>query len=129
MTFRDILFIYNNKIDNARRRLARGLIDEHDYDIMIEDSLYWLAHLKDFMEFEEWCKVRKPTEEEIKKYGELLVEIMEYRDDIIPIYNDDYGQSLHAVICGKDYGGGTYNFFPYVDFAFIYDREILTYYK
>lgn len=128
MTFKDILVIYENKIDNAKARLDRGLIEQEEYDIIIRESLYWLTQLKFFMKDEEWFSIRKPTADDINKWGDP-VEIMEYRNDVIPIFNDDYGQCLYAKICGKEYGGGTYNFFPYIDFANIYDSEILTYYK
>ena len=40
MTFKDILVIYENKIDNAKARLDRGLIEQEEYDIIIRECQY-----------------------------------------------------------------------------------------
>ena len=122
MSFKDILFIYNMKMNNARIKLDRELITYDEFNLIRDEALYWLTHLKDMMNMDDWCLVRRPTPEEVERYKDPI-EIMEYRDDIIPIYNDDYGQSMYAFIFGKEYGGGTYNFQPYFDFSNIYDSE------
>ena len=65
---------------------------------------------------------RKPTEQEIKEftYKDNIeyepVAVLEYDDEIIPIYNDDYGQQEFIRYRDKEFSGGAYNMFPEEDF-------------
>ena len=71
--------------------------------------------------------------EEVSQYSNQscpLYSIIKYRDQIIPVYNDDYGQQMYAVFRGRELSGGSYNF-NYID-AFLptvdemLDRELIS---
>jgi hypothetical protein len=45
-----------------------------------------------------------------------VIKILHYRNRVIPIYDDDYGQQEVAIIDGQEIGAGTYNFFSTEEF-------------
>lgn len=75
-----------------------------------------------------WIK-REPTKQEKKDYvyierdekgipiiNEEPWAILEYKGDIYPVYNDDYGQQDFIVLDDTSFGGGAYNFGADYDF-------------
>ena len=120
ITFNDILFTYKMKINNTQMKYERQLITEEVYDSIITEALYWFEQLKDFLPLEQICTIRKPTDKEDEELNSPF-EVIEYREDIIPVYQDDYGQQFYAIIFGREYGGGSYNIAPHRDFLFLYD--------
>lgn len=75
-----------------------------------------------------WVK-RRPTEYERTRYCHIERDekgiplcydepyaILEYRDNIFPIYSDEYGQQDYIVIDDRIVGGGAYNFYAEYDF-------------
>jgi hypothetical protein len=94
----------------------------------------------------------RPYEYEVITYKELsfaergqyrhpelgdVTQILYYRDRVIPIYDDDYGQQDVALIDGVLQGAGAYNFFSLEEFMDMVDlkeyyaleTEISGYYK
>lgn len=51
-----------------------------------------------------------------------LVGLMFYRDEVIPIYDDDSGQQVFAEWNGESFSGGSYNFEYLAYFAFALDE-------
>lgn len=84
--------------------------------------------------YKEWSFV----ERERYKHPELgdVLKFLHYRDRVIPIYDDDYGQQDVAIIDGVIRGAGAYNFFSVEEFMDMVDmneyyaleKEIRSYY-
>ena len=49
---------------------------------------------------------------------------IKYRDHIIPIYDDDYGQQDFAKVCGQTISGGSYNFLSEWEFMDALDYQL-----
>ena len=50
--------------------------------------------------------------------------VIKYRNILIPVYDDDYGQQDFAVVLGKEISGGSYNHCSYLEFINYVDYEL-----
>ena len=52
-----------------------------------------------------------------------VIQIIDYRNSKIPVYDDDAGQCFYCRLPnGKTFGGGTYNLFPEEEFCYLFDH-------
>lgn len=107
-------------------------------------DVFWQTCLDSSINAEETF-FRQATEEEIQKFGQEynflngykcnLMGVLTYRDHVVPVYDDDYGQSVFCIY-GKDengedrvYNSGSFNFewalalISQLDFVF--DTELI----
>ena len=130
MKFNDLLQEYENKLNYVKRMTTSDALSFYhktkDYwDGYLKSSFDWFQQMK--MLCEDFNpKVRTATEKESTKYRNAdgcssLNGILEYRGEIIPVYNDDYGQQKFAVYLGREISGGSYNFCCEYDFCYEID--------
>jgi len=133
MEFKEILEKYENDIKHVNRMLNPDCLSFFKKSVE-----YWKGYKKAcynwFQQMKECCedfnpKSRKPSKEEKDKFTYIsesgckyeVVAILEYRNEIIPIYCDDYGQQNFIVFKGEEYCGGAYNICSERDFCAFVD--------
>lgn len=126
LTFEELLDTYNSMNDHAKRLYKNNIINEEQYNSYKTINFRWLQNIKLYC-LEDLFKVRDPKEDEYERYrinndDYPLICIIEYRDDTIPVYSDDYGQSMFVRVGDKELSGGTYNDSPWSDFIYFYDE-------
>lgn len=105
--------------------------DEKFREGYLDANLSWFQDMKAYCD--DYVPKILPITEEIKfRYmlkdkldGEApapLSGYFTYRDEIVPIYDDDYGQQDIMLFRGKEYSGGCYNFLAIHDFTYIVDQ-------
>lgn len=124
---------YEMQIERLRRLVELG------QTIYAERPEYSIASLKEtfrslcafFNCIKEKCgdfcpTMRKPYEYEIEEYddqlGYPLIAMIDYRNDVIPVYDDDSGQQYFCIVERKESHGGAYNTDPTHIFCRFYDQ-------
>ena len=140
---KELIENYNNQVDWIRYH-ARNQYQSLDWCIgALKTNFNWLRDLSQgdrifgyaIIPFED---LSTETREQYKhpEFGDVL-KILYYRDRVIPVYSDDYGQQDVAIIDGVIQGAGAYNFFAVEEFMDMVDineyyaleKEIRSYYK
>lgn len=116
--FSDALKSHEYRLDTLHERFKRGLITEDQLKTgFFVEQMAW-RDLKDqlsfdYQDFYKATDVRYLDEEQKRKYDirpdEPLCGLLEYRDHIIPMYNDDPGQQIFAIFEGRILSGGPFN--------------------
>ena len=124
MLFEDLLSAYEISLDMVKR-----LIRSDEYCKGYKEGLFRMFQTlkQECEDIQEVTSLKDPTEEEMKLYSrenEELFKVIRYRGYIIPVYMDDYGQSLYARIREEEFSGGTYNLYCGEDFCYILDTFI-----
>lgn len=143
ITNQALIDIYENQVDWIRYH-ARNQYQSLDWCLgALRVNHFWLRQV---------CEDERLYEHEVVSYKELsfaereqykhpefgdVLKILYYRDRVIPIYDDDYGQQDVAIIDGVIQGAGAYNFFSVEEFMDMVDlneyyaleKEISSYYK
>lgn len=116
LTFITILVDYLSNCLDFKYQLERENLSATDKKYIegrIKQNFYNFENSKAYLNIKDLYKTRKPTKEEEEKYkieGDFpLVRILEYRDKVLPIYLDDYGQQEFAVYKNKEISGGAFN--------------------
>lgn len=123
LTFEELLSIYENKLAYVRR-----MIDPCALSFSHTTMEYWEGYnealIQWFEEMKFWCVdktylVRQPTPAEKERHAgsDPLCQIMEYRGETIPIYDDDSGQQFYAKYGDIELSGGSYNPCPEYDWC------------
>lgn len=134
MLFKDLLATYeyllhnNSVIINKYIKYKENDKVEH-YKGAREGIIRMFQELKPFCDdYSIVFSLSEPNDEEKKLYDTMenypLIGVIRYRKHIIPVYNDDYGQSLFAKIGDNEYSGGTYNIYCICDFCYLFDCYI-----
>ena len=128
--FRDILLEYHLRLARIKLDIDRGdksLLETSDTRYV---NLKWFQYIRDnafnYDDFIEEIRDKRtlnrkefrlsksqrcPGCEDGKPYKAI-----KYRNVLIPIYDDDYGQQDFAVINGEEISGGCYNFNSHIEF-------------
>ena len=134
MLFKDLLSTYEYLLHNNSVFINR-CIEYNDNDKVEYYKGIRKGLMQMFQELKSFCddyntvfSLSEPNDEEKKLYDNIenypLTGVIRYRKHIIPVYNDDYGQSLFAKIGDKEYSGGTYNSYCIYDFCYLFDYYI-----
>ena len=114
MKFQSLLELYEDLIERYTFKQERCGTDESKTLEGIHTFFKCAKYLCG--DYAEVTNSRAPTQEEQEKYQyknkdytDNVELIIDYRDDTIPLYVDDYGQCFYTIIGGKEYGLGTYN--------------------
>ena len=115
MKFVTLLNIYINHLENIQHRYCRGLITKEQRDQRRVDNEWWfhdICHYDDMPDryvLRNYDELTDAEKEQYKNESYPLCALILYRNEIIPCYDDDYGQQVFAIIRGADVGGGAYN--------------------
>ncbi len=121
LKFRQLLIDYLDNCINIKQKMNRKGLSENDKNFLEGQRHQNLLDFKRmkyyYIDEDEMFTSRLSTEKDSKKYkikGDYpLVEIFEYRGQIVPVYFDDYGQQMFAIYKGKELPGGAYEAQPY----------------
>ena len=128
LTFAKLLADYSESCIMIKQKLGKEHLTEADRRYLEgqrKQNFSDFQTMKHYIEDEDIFKCRNPTKHEIKKYkieGNFpVVGILEYRDELIPVYNDDYGQQEFIIYKNKEISGGSYNYFP--EYTWMYEID------
>ena len=121
MKFEDVLAIYESYLFRIRRYKRSGYYSQEYLDGMRIQNLNWFRDIVLDNDLVGWRRIDVDLSKFIYEGQEPLYVII-YRDVLIPIYNDEYGQQVFAVIGGKEFSGGAYNSFPEDYFTYEADK-------
>lgn len=139
--FSNLLASYLLNLENLKVRLSRKLITEDYFKGARDYNFKWFQDMKDLLKSIEdniyGKKINDLSKGDKEKYEYLSKNedsgisyryepayLLKYRNKIIPVYVDDYGQQEFAVYNGVVISGGSYNFFPEEVFAYEVDRQL-----
>lgn len=138
-TTRNYYFLHNGEASDVRPICGRLV-----YLRSFFHDVFWQTCLDNSINAEETF-FRQATAEEIEKFGKeynflngykcSLIGVLTYRDHIVPVYDDDYGQSVFCIY-GKDengedriYNSGSFNFEWAMELMhqldFVFDIELI----
>jgi len=135
--FANMLSAHELRLHNLHERFERGLLSEEELRIAFAtaESCWhdFLMELRPHYHYHKVISVADLTDEQKEQYKNPdpqfpLCGLLEYRGQVVPMYDDDYGQQVFAVFRGRDLVGGTYNllycesFMSEIDYAL--DHEI-----
>jgi len=135
--FSNMLAAHESRLDTLNARFQYQLItkDSLKAAFYAEQSCWrdFLTELRPYYNYYKVISVSDLTDEQKEQYKHPdpqfpLCGLLEYRGQIVPMYDDDYGQQVFAVFRGRDLIGGSYNteycdsFIGEIDYAL--DREI-----
>ena len=134
MEFKEILEKYEDDIKHADKMLDPKCLSffkkSEDYWQGYKKACYsWFQSMKEYTDFVP--QLREPTEKEKEEFTHWWYEtntlqkpdrILEYRDEIVPIYYDDYGQQEIVIFKGEIISGGAFNTMAEYDFCAFIDR-------
>lgn len=120
MSFTSILNFYLTTLETIEDRYHRDLISSATRDCLLSQNMRWYQEmcLQEGIKRYSTVSHSNISEAEHQKYDlpDMPVdELILYRDNVIPCYDDDAGQQEVAFIHGHLVGGGAYNF-NYIDF-------------
>ena len=132
MNFKEILERYENDIEYANRMLTPDSLSffkktEEYWKGYKRASYKWFQDMKAELSFKP--EVIDMTEEEkaeniyIDEYNNYFYpdQWLKYRDELIPIYVDDYGQQEFIKYKNRFFYGGSYNIYAEYDFCSFID--------
>lgn len=119
MSFTSILNLYLTTLETIEDKYHRDLISSGTRDCLLSQNRHWYQEMCLQEGVKRYTTVSRPniSEAEHQKYdipGMPVDELIVYRDNVIPCYDDDAGQQEVALIRGHVTGGGAYNF-NYID--------------
>lgn len=138
MTFTDILIEYCFNLTRIKSDIERNTTSQVDSQSALRVNLDWFRYIRnqllDYTDYVEEIGDKKT----LNKKEFLLPEskrcpgcddgkpykIIKYRNVLIPIYDDDYGQQDFTIIFGKEMSGGSYNLYSYMEFINYVDYEL-----
>lgn len=124
MKFNDILGFYEFNLDNIKQFRERKFYSEDYIEGMRRQNFSWFESMATLCP-SRYTEVLVKDGEDVEDYrfeNQLPFKFILYRDEKIPVYDDDYGQQDFAVIRGKVVSGGTYNFMSAEEFVYYLDR-------
>lgn len=132
MNFKEILERYENDIEYANRMLTPDSLSffkktEEYWTGYKRASYKWFQDMKAELNFKP--EIVDMTEEEkieniyIDEYNNYFYpcQWLKYRDELIPIYIDDYGQQEFIKYKNRFFYGGSYNIYAEYDFCSFID--------
>lgn len=135
--FSKMLSAHKYQLCSLRSRFEHGLITKKDLIIAFQTTLScWRDFLSELRPYYNYYKVISAidlTDEQKEQYKHPdpqfpLCGLLEYRGQVVPMYDDDYGQQVFAVFRGRDIAGGAYNMEYYDSFIneidYVLDHEI-----
>lgn len=133
MEFQELLEQYENNIQYANRMMTPESLSFFKKTIdywngFKHANFKWFQTMKDYSNFKPFTREPKKKEKEELRYtnmnGDIFepCAILEYRNEIVPIYNDDYGQQEFILYKDNIISGGTYNLMADYDFCHEIDR-------
>ena len=135
--FTNMLTAHENRLYNLGERFRRQLITEEALNAAFynEESSWrdFLMVLRSYYNYDKVISAIDLTDEQKEQYKHPdpqfpLCGLLEYRGQVVPMYDDDYGQQVFAIFRGRDLVGGAYNmwycdsFIDEIDYAL--DHEI-----
>ena len=121
MNFEDALAIYESYLFRIRRYQKSGYYSQAYLDGMRSQNLSWFRDIVLDQDLVGWKRVDVDLSQFVYDGNEPLY-VISYRGKLIPVYNDDYGQQVFAVINGKEFSGGAYNLYPEDYFTYQVDK-------
>jgi len=126
-TFDDIIWEHENHLNFIKRSFDH--LDKKYLKGMFEGLQREFRSAKFVCSNEEIFETRECTDEEKKKFKYKprtlsLSYMLIYRNKIVPIYFDDYGQQFMMVYNKKEFSGGAFNSYCDFDFTCMLDDEI-----
>lgn len=138
MEFKDILTEYCFKLTIIKRDIDRGDKSSFNTKEARYINLTWFQFVRnDYVDIEQYIQTitdkrtlnrkefrlpesqRCPGCDDGKPY-----KVIKYRNVMIPVYDDDYGQQDFTVLFGKEISGGCYNHYSYLEFINYVDYEL-----
>lgn len=126
MKFNDILDFYECNLFNIKQFRERKLYSEDYIDGMLRQNLKWFRAMASqcSSRYKEVFVGEGEKVEEYRFENQLPFKFIVYRDEKIPVYDDDYGQQDFAVIRGQVVSGGAYNFMSAEEFVYYMDEVL-----
>lgn len=129
MEFKDLLDLYLDNLDKIKIYETNNKYSKEYLEGYYSGIKETYKNSKRY--FEDVIVIRRPNEKEEKEYqlkeGDIiydLFELIEYRDNLIPVYLDDYGQQLFCKIKDIEIPGGSFSTNPEIYFTDCYDEIV-----
>lgn len=134
--FSNMLSAHEYQLHSLRSRFEHGLITKEDLIIAFQTTQScwrdFLMELRPYYNYDKVISAIDLTDEQKEQYKHpdpqfSLCGLLDYRGQVVPMYDDDHGQQVFAVFRGRDLAGGTYNmwycdsFISEIDYALDHD--------
>lgn len=138
MTFTDILIEYCFNLTRIKSDIDRSTTSQADSRSALRTNLDWFRYLRNqLLDYTDYIEEigdkrtlnrkefllpeskRCPGCDDGKPY-----KVIKYRNVLIPVYDDDYGQQDFAIVFDKEISGGSYNLYSYIEFINYVDYEL-----
>ena len=138
MEFKDILAEYCFNLTRIKSDIERGDTSLFNTKDARRINLTWFHYYRDLiLKYEDYIEEIRDKRTLNRKEFRLSesqrcpgcddgkpYKVIKYRNVLIPIYDDDYGQQDFTVIFGKEISGGCYNLYSYLEFINHVDYEL-----
>lgn len=117
--FRRLLSAHVNRICSLGRKFLRGVVSERERDLLFNaEEVCWLdtvSALKPELPPHDVAFPEELSDADRRRYdtqkGCAFCGVLRYRGAEVPLYDDDAGQQVFAVLDGETIGGGSFNLF------------------
>lgn len=138
LTFKDDLLEYYFNLTRIKSDIERSVTSQVDSQNSLRINLHWFRYIRnqllDYDDYIEEIRDKRTLNRKEFRLPESQrcpgcddgkpYKVIKYRDILIPIYDDDYGQQDFAVVFGKVISGGSYNYYSYIEFINCVDYEL-----
>ena len=138
LTFKNDLIEYCFNLTRIKSDIERSLTSQADSQSALRINLDWFRYVRnqllDYADYVEEIRDQRTLNRKEFRLPESQrcpgcddgkpYKVIKYRNVLIPIYDDDYGQQDFAVIFGKEISGGCYNYYSYIEFINYVDYEL-----
>jgi len=138
MTFKDILIEYYFNLTRIKRDIDKSTTSQVDSESALRTNISWFRYIRDqLLDYDDYIEEIRDKRTLNKKEFRLPeskrcpgcddgkpYKVLRYRNVLIPIYDDDYGQQDFTVVFDKEISGGCYNFNSYIEFINCVDYEL-----
>ena len=138
MTFTDILIEYCFNLTRIKSDIERNTTSQVDSQSALRINLDWFRYLRNqLLDYTDY--IEEISDKRTLNRKEFLLpeskrcpgcddgkpyKVLKYRNVLIPIYDDDYGQQDFTIIFDKEISGGSYNLYSYIEFINYVDYEL-----
>lgn len=138
MTFTDILIEYCFNLTRIKSDIDRSTTSQADSRSALRTNLDWFRYLRNqLLDYTDY--IEDISDKRTLNRKEFLLpeskrcpgcddgkpyKVIKYRNVMIPIYDDDYGQQDFAIVFDKEISGGSYNLYSYIEFINYVDYEL-----
>lgn len=136
--FRDLLSHYFFNLSRIRYDLDKKELIYDEAKKLLYQNISWMHEIKRYAYSKEDLYEEIKDKRVLNRKEFLLPEdkrcpgcidgkpfyVIKYRNIMIPVYDDDYGQQDFAIVLGETVSGGSYNFCAAEEFCDCLDRKL-----